>query len=211
MPETGLYSASARSADTTGPAGWMTVFRCVSSKSKTCELMPLISAACRTSSARCGRARWPAPGPRTARARRSPYRPSRAATRRRRSPSSSAACDALPCGPRAGRRRTRADDVAGQRARDAGAGGGDVALLRQRWFDVGDTTRGVSAPRPTAEATSGTTGDRAGTSWAAIYPQSRPAAGATIRTRRRGSAGRGCRGCRRRPTPSRPAAARGST
>jgi hypothetical protein len=38
-------SASASSAEATGPAGWMMVFRCVSSKSKVCELMPLSSAA----------------------------------------------------------------------------------------------------------------------------------------------------------------------
>ncbi len=41
----------ARIADATGPAGWMIVFKCVSSKSKTWLLMPFISAACRTSSA----------------------------------------------------------------------------------------------------------------------------------------------------------------
>ena len=37
--------ASGSSADATGPAGWMMVFRCVSSKSKVCEVMPLTSAA----------------------------------------------------------------------------------------------------------------------------------------------------------------------
>src|SRR3954470_18614932 len=48
-PEVGLYLAQAVSAEATGPAGWMIVFRCVSSKSSTCELMPLIKAACSTS------------------------------------------------------------------------------------------------------------------------------------------------------------------
>jgi hypothetical protein len=38
-------SASASAAEATGPAGWMMVFRWVSSKSKVCELMPLSSAA----------------------------------------------------------------------------------------------------------------------------------------------------------------------
>ena len=46
MPLTGWCSAKASSALATGPAGWMTVRRCVSSKSKICELMPLNSAAC---------------------------------------------------------------------------------------------------------------------------------------------------------------------
>jgi hypothetical protein len=40
-----ICSPSASTADATGPAGWMMVFRCVSSKSKVCELMPLSSAA----------------------------------------------------------------------------------------------------------------------------------------------------------------------
>ena len=40
-----VCSASASTAEATGPAGWMMVLRCVSSKSKVCELMPLISAA----------------------------------------------------------------------------------------------------------------------------------------------------------------------
>ena len=44
-PGTGFLSASARIAEATGPLGWMMVFRCVSSKSKVCELMPLMSAA----------------------------------------------------------------------------------------------------------------------------------------------------------------------
>ena len=39
-----MSSASARSAEITGPAGWMMVFRCVSSKSKTCDEMPLTRA-----------------------------------------------------------------------------------------------------------------------------------------------------------------------
>ena len=63
-----------------GRPGWMTVFRCVSSKSKTCELMPFISAACsmsirsrRPSTLACG-------GPENGAARGSRYRPSRAAT-----------------------------------------------------------------------------------------------------------------------------------
>ena len=38
-------SASASSAEATGPAGWITVFRCVSSKSKVCDVMPFTSAA----------------------------------------------------------------------------------------------------------------------------------------------------------------------
>ena len=38
-------SASASTAEATGPAGWMIVFRWVSSKSKVCEVMPLTSAA----------------------------------------------------------------------------------------------------------------------------------------------------------------------
>ena len=40
-----LCSASAISAEATGPAGWMMVLRWVSSKSKVCEVMPLTSAA----------------------------------------------------------------------------------------------------------------------------------------------------------------------
>jgi len=48
-PETGLYSASAKSADATGPEGWMMVGRCVSSKSKTWLVMPFNSAAVRMS------------------------------------------------------------------------------------------------------------------------------------------------------------------
>ena len=40
-----VTSASASSAEATGPAGWMMVLRCVSSKSKVCEEMPLTSAA----------------------------------------------------------------------------------------------------------------------------------------------------------------------
>ena len=40
-----VCSASANSAEATGPAGWMMVLRCVSSKSKVCELMPLSKAA----------------------------------------------------------------------------------------------------------------------------------------------------------------------
>ena len=39
------FSASANTAEHTGPAGWMMVFRCVSSKSKACELTPLMRAA----------------------------------------------------------------------------------------------------------------------------------------------------------------------
>ena len=40
-----MCSASASAADATGPAGWMIVLRCVSSKSKVCDEMPLRSAA----------------------------------------------------------------------------------------------------------------------------------------------------------------------
>ena len=49
VPGIGRCSERASNAETTGPAGWMTVLRCVSSKSKTCELMPFISDACSTS------------------------------------------------------------------------------------------------------------------------------------------------------------------
>src|SRR5664279_1095705 len=38
-------SASASAADATGPAGWMIVLRCVSSKSNVCDEMPLSNAA----------------------------------------------------------------------------------------------------------------------------------------------------------------------
>jgi hypothetical protein len=48
-PDTGRYSATARIDDATGPAGWMTVFRWVSSKSNTWELIPFISDAFRMS------------------------------------------------------------------------------------------------------------------------------------------------------------------
>src|SRR5258708_4291069 len=44
-PSAPVCSARASSAEATGPAGWMIVFRWVSSKSKVCEVMPLISAA----------------------------------------------------------------------------------------------------------------------------------------------------------------------
>lgn len=44
-PEAPRCSPSASSAEATGPAGWMMVLRCVSSKSKVCEVMPLTSAA----------------------------------------------------------------------------------------------------------------------------------------------------------------------
>jgi hypothetical protein len=40
-----VTSASASSAEATGPAGWMIVFRCVSSKSNVCDVMPFTSAA----------------------------------------------------------------------------------------------------------------------------------------------------------------------
>jgi len=40
-----VTSASAKIAEATGPAGWITVFRCVSSKSKVCEVIPFTSAA----------------------------------------------------------------------------------------------------------------------------------------------------------------------
>ena len=40
-----VCSASASAAEATGPAGWMIVFRCVSSKSNVCDVMPLTSAA----------------------------------------------------------------------------------------------------------------------------------------------------------------------
>jgi hypothetical protein len=38
-------SASANAAEATGPAGWMIVLRCVSSKSNVCDEMPFNSAA----------------------------------------------------------------------------------------------------------------------------------------------------------------------
>jgi hypothetical protein len=44
-PVAPMTSARASTADATGPAGWMMVFKCVSSKSKVCEAMPLTSAA----------------------------------------------------------------------------------------------------------------------------------------------------------------------
>ena len=40
-----MCSASASAAEATGPAGWMIVFRCVSSKSNVCDEMPFSSAA----------------------------------------------------------------------------------------------------------------------------------------------------------------------
>ena len=59
-PEAPVCSASASSADATGPAGWMIVLRCVSSKSKVCEVMPLTSAALAMSTCRRDRAPSPA-------------------------------------------------------------------------------------------------------------------------------------------------------
>src|SRR6218665_4065367 len=60
-PEAPRCSANARMADATGAAGWMMVFRWVSSKSKVCDVMPLSSAALamssrseRPSTAACG-------------------------------------------------------------------------------------------------------------------------------------------------------------
>jgi hypothetical protein len=54
-------SASASTAEATGPAGWMMVLRWVSSKSKVCEVMPFTRAAlamstfsCRPSTVACG-------------------------------------------------------------------------------------------------------------------------------------------------------------
>ena len=44
-PEAPVNSASGSRADATGPAGWMMVLRWVSSKSKVCEVMPLMRAA----------------------------------------------------------------------------------------------------------------------------------------------------------------------
>ena len=44
-PVAPICSAKGRSAEATGPAGWMMVLRWVSSKSKVCEVMPLIKAA----------------------------------------------------------------------------------------------------------------------------------------------------------------------
>ena len=44
-PESPSLSASASNAEATGPAGWMMVFKCVSSKSKVCEVMPFTNAA----------------------------------------------------------------------------------------------------------------------------------------------------------------------
>src|SRR6218665_1151761 len=49
-PEAPRCSANAKMADATGAAGWMMVFRWVSSKSKVCDVMPLSSAALAMSS-----------------------------------------------------------------------------------------------------------------------------------------------------------------
>ncbi len=88
-------SASASAADATGPAGWMIVFRCVSSKSNVCDVMPLSSAALADvdalAAAEHGRLRagreLHAPPP-------APLRRSDAATRRSRSRPSSGTCGA---------------------------------------------------------------------------------------------------------------------
>ena len=81
-----LCSASASAAEATGPAGWMIVRRCVSSKSNVCDEMPFSIAALRhVDPLGCGRRAWPAAPARARSRRRAPLRPSDDAMRRSRS------------------------------------------------------------------------------------------------------------------------------